>query len=664
VRPQPEFTAALTNAKCPEEDIMFTKFFRFKQYASEDLATPLVLAWWQRFTIAIAAQATVDWIAWFFAMLYAMNSNVLAAVMATAIVVGVIQLDLSIITADDFEVNRWRKWGSLLFRIAFTIVIAGITAKPIELRWLEGEIENRLEKEQDAQIDAIREKAINTEKARIDAEATEVQTQLSNDASATVANADKDLNNYVSDRAAARTQMLESQAAKRASLEKQLKDKSDMAALEAAGKGPSGKYGNGPALETIRKQEAEAKEALDKFESEAATQVANFDQITQGKLVQLRAARDNATSAGQSQLKNRLDDLRKQRREKVEELRLMSPEKLAKLYGGSYKKSFGFLARYETLEKMREEKTEVDNVVWTCRVIMCVMGFLILGLAMSAPTEFKRYYSLGAQAAANDTYAKRVAEGMGYDDPKNFAMTVAARKALNDLFAARQELWLKVLELEKKIAGIVVADKKTGLYPTLLQIQGQLHSLWVQSGEEVLRKVGNYEEAVKRAGAKVPSWPTDKFGSDPRVGGIPVWKVDERKLRTFGWESPDAALTAAKQAALELTSHRLELRKQIETMEAALQELIAGNPSVSFNKVREHQFKGYREQIIPVLDKIRAAEDAMIRAGRDTPDWPEDFADPRSGLYQQLCVITESQLREKYDWKGVATPTPSLPVSA
>ena len=391
MRPQPEFTAALTNAKCPEEDIMFTKFFRFKQYASEDLATPLVLAWWQRFTIAIAAQATVDWIAWFFAMLYAMNSNVLAAVMATAIVVGVIQLDLSIITADDFEVNRWRKWGSLLFRIAFTIVIAGITAKPIELRWLEGEIENRLEKEQDAQIDAIREKAINTEKARIDAEATEVQTQLSNDASATVANADKDLNNYVSDRAAARTQMLESQAAKRASLEKQLKDKSDMAALEAAGKGPSGKYGNGPALETIRKQEAEAKEALDKFESEAATQVANFDQITQGKLVQLRAARDNATSAGQSQLKNRLDDLRKQRREKVEELRLMSPEKLAKLYGGSYKKSFGFLARYETLEKMREEKTEVDNVVWTCRVIMCVMGFLILGLATSAPTEFKRY---------------------------------------------------------------------------------------------------------------------------------------------------------------------------------------------------------------------------------------------------------------------------------
>lgn len=639
---------------------MFEKFFKFNRYASTELATPLVKAWWQAFYIAMACQATVDFIAWFFAMLYAMNNVFLAGLMAAAIVGGITQLDISIITADDSEVNRWRKYGNVLFRIAFTLVIAGITAIPMELRWFQSEIEERLEMEQTARFDALRDKAINTEKTRIDAEVAEVQTQLSNDASATVANADKDLNTYIKDRTQARTQMLEAQATQRGSLQKALKDKSDQVALEAAGKGPSGKYGNGPALETMRKQEQEAKEALDKFESDAATQVAQFDQVTQGKLVQLRAARDNATSVGQKELKDRLDGLRKERREKVEELRLMSPEKLAKLYGGSYKKSFGFLARYETLEKMRVEKAEVDTTVWACRVIMAIMGLLILGLAMSAPTEFKRYYSVGAQAAANDTFAKRVVEGMGYDDPKNFALTTRSRAALEGLFAARQELWLKVLELEKQLAGIVVADKKTGLYPTMLQIQGQLHSLWVQGGEDVLTKVGKKEEEVRRLGAKVPSWPTEKFGSDPRVAGIPVWKVDERKLRTFGWESPDAALNAAKQAALGLTSDRLELRRQVEEMEVAIQELIAGNPTISFEQVRRAQFQAYREKIIPVLHKVRTAEDAIIRAGRDLPDWPEDYADPRANLYQQLCVITEAQLRERYDWRGIAAPAMSM----
>ncbi len=76
---------------------MFNKFFRLNQYTSTELKSPLVEAYFQQVMIAIGCQATFDWVMWYFALIFAMHNSFLAAVLATVIVMGVVQLDLQIV---------------------------------------------------------------------------------------------------------------------------------------------------------------------------------------------------------------------------------------------------------------------------------------------------------------------------------------------------------------------------------------------------------------------------------------------------------------------------------------------------------------------------------------------------------------------------------------
>lgn len=633
---------------------MFKKFFNLSLYTNTSTKGPIVENFFRRIVIAICCQGTFDWIMWYFALLFAMHNVVLAAILATVIVLGVIQLDIAIVTADDKDVNVKRRWASLAWRFLFTFLVAGITSVPLELNWFQSEITHRLDLKQKKEIDKIRQDAMSQEKSRIDKEIEDVSAQLAHEASATQGAAVADLKRYEEDRAMMLAQMVTKENEEETAIMQRIADKEAEAYKESAGTGASGQRGCKDSCKLMLAQAKQWREDLATKKTDHAQAVIDFNKETQDNLVSLRAKRDTATTSNLTAMKDQLGKLRKERKDKVEELRKMDPERVADLYGGKFQKEFGFQDRYDTLENMRLESSAVNWAIWACRVIAAIMGFLVLGMALSAPTEVKEYFSVAAQAEAGDPYAKKVMGIMGYENYKDAALTPKARKALVELYTVRQELWAVVMELEQQLVSIVVPDEKTGLYLSRLRIEGMVHSTWVQKGAEYMKKLGKAEEEVRRAGQKVPPWPTDKLGQDPRQ--TEVWKVDERRLATFGWESPEEIINAGKQALKNITSHRLLLRQRLEEMEAALQEKISGNPTVNFEEIRRSQNQGYREKILPVMNDVRSSEDAILKAHFEVPTWPDDFPDPRNGLYQRLCLLSETELREKYDWKGIAIP--------
>lgn len=628
---------------------VLVNLFRLRIYKSEALLTPRVRAEQFVFAATLSLMLFVDVWAWYRAWSYGLVGQwFVPLIIGVAFGLAAIMFDRSVIVTDttNGKVNGWYQIGG---RALLLVLISFLTAVPVELAVFESEITKKLESQEKVASDQIRNKAIETETANLSADVSELQAHLAADASLTQANADTDIVRLQQDRARERTQMLAAQSVKRESLEKTLTEKSEQVALEAAGKGPSGKYGDGPAYKAMKQQEKEAREALDKFESEAATQVANFDTETQSQLVKLRATRDKTVLTNQAAIAKELDAKRKERKKKIEELRTMSEDKLAALYGGEWRVAKGFLARFHTLSEMADGDGYVNRIVWGCRIAMILLGMFVLGLKLMASQEFKLYYSLAAQAKAGDEFAQQAVANMGFTDFDNHGLSAKARDLLAELHEARQKVWQALWALEQKLATLSKLNELSGLCRTRLAIEGELHGAWLEKGADAMAEVNSLEEQIKLLGETVPAWPT-KLGEDPR--GKEPWKVSESKLATFGWLAPDQVLEAGRKGRKDLIDWRRQLRKELEGMRFGLYAFIAANPTMIKREIESHQRRLFQDKLVPILEGMETAEFAVQDGHLDLPPWPTDFSDPRQGLFEKLCRMEERELRDTYGWEG------------
>lgn len=626
--------------------------FGLRTYKSATLLTPRVRAEQLVFALMLSAMLFVDGWAWFRAWSYGLTGQfVIPLVLGTVFAVAAVLFDRSVIVADTTN-SKGSVWWSIGGRAFMLLLISALTAVPVELAVFESEISQVLDESEKLAADKVRNQAIEVETVALSQEISELTAQLSSDSSVTQANADGDMIRLQQDRARERTQLLEQMALNRGSLEKALSEKSAQVALEAAGKGPSGRYGNGPAFQAMKQQESEARQALADFNTKASAEVAAFDRDTNSRLVSLRATRDKTVAGNQANAGKLLNQKRAEKRKKVEEIRTMSYDKLATLYGGSWRVAKGFLARFRVLEEMSSSDESVNAVKWGCRVAMILLGLFVLGLKLLASDEFKRYYSLAAQAAAGDEDAQSVVKNMGYDEFANHGLTTKARELLIELHAARQQVWKAMWDLDRRLANLAKPDATTNLCKSSLQIEGELHSVWVDKGAEALATVNSLEERIKLVGETIPAWP-DKLGKDPRItaNGEP-WKISAKRLASFGWKSPDTIVEAAITARQQMIDARRELRKVLNSQRRELHALIAGNPGISKQEVESLQRIFYDDRVFPVLERIDAAETLIMDAGKEVPAWPSDFPDPRKDLFERLCRLEERDLRETYGWEG------------
>ncbi len=546
-----------------------------------------------------------------------------------------------------------------------------ISAVPVELAVFEGEINNRIEKRERTAIDLIVDKAVLIETKRFDDEIAALEVQLGRDVSATSSTAAADVDNFEKDRARERQQILEAQVVKRNQLTQVLAAKSQQVALEAAGKGPSGKYGNGPALKAMREQEAVERQALTSFETDATAQLAVFDKDTQERLMGLRATRDSVVQVGQEGIAKELDQKRDAKRTKIDEIRLMAIEdrpRLAGLYGESWEEARGFLARYTILDEMSEESAAVRIIKWGCMLLMVLPTLLILGIKLFPSEELVRYYSLGAQAKAGNKDAQKVLENMGYTNFATYGLTDKARDLLADLYAARTELWMVTQQLEQTLQKLCEPDKVTGVHRSLIYIEGLLHAEWLKS-EDTVKKVNLLENRVLLTGVLVPDWETDQFGPDPRAE-VSAWKVSADRAETYGWHAPDEVLQKGLEAREELALQQRQLRRLLGVADRDLHTQISINARALKRDLEAGRRQFFNEQLVPVLEQIEACEALIQATGQPLPKWPEGFEDPRKDLFKNFCRLEDRILQDRYGWKDArgravaasAAVTPPAPV--
>lgn len=632
----------------------------------DSLLTPRVKAKQVKFACLLTIVFILYGWGWSRAWYYGIGMMSLSILFGYMISFGELLYDRFVIVSDNTVEGRG-KWVAAP-RIVMVLLFSVVSSVPIELSVFEGEINNRIEQRERAAIDKIVEKAIRLETARFDDEMASLQSQLSRDASATSATASADVGNFENDRARERQQILEAQATKRTQLTQALNAKSDQVALEAAGKGPSGKYGDGPALKAMRQQEAEARAALDTFEVEAATQLANFDTDTQNRLNLLRAARDQVVLKGQGTVADRLDEKRAAKRAKVDEIRLLAMKdrpRLAGMYGESWEEARGFLARYRIMHELEKEDPVVTLIKWGCRFLMILPTLLILGIKQFPSEELVRYYSLGAQARAGNLDAQKIVANMGYPDFANYGLTTKVRDLLAQLYEARTELWMAAQQLERKLQKLCEPDKDTGVHKPLIDIEGKLHAEWLAS-EETVKKANLLEKQVNLTGIPVPVWEEDQFGRDPRAEPA-IWKVSADRAETYGWHAPDVVVETGKQAREHLVLEQRQLRRLLGSADRDLHTIVSTNPRTPKRDLEANRRQFFNESLVPVLERIEEYEAQVQSAGLPRPPWPEGFEDPRRDLFKSFCRLDDRTLQDRYGWLGArgksssAPPAPAIP---
>lgn len=647
----------------------FTNLFALRVYGDKNLTSrtrkdQAVMG------IALFLIFFVDTIVWTTAVHYALSSMfptwsfVLALPFGFALALALVLFDRSVVVADT-TVGKAVLW-SIGGRAVFLLVISLLTAVPAEVTLFSSNIEQHIARQEKTSVDKIREKALEVERKRFDARIAEKQVELAAQAKAATVVASGDVDTFRGDRDSERQKLLAAQAVKRQSLVDTLAEKSEQVALEAAGKGPSGKYGDGPAFQAMKDQETQLRKDLENFEAQAEKSIEAFDLATVAKTADLRLKRDQKGVAGQDALTKTLDQLRKEKDRKREEIMLMEPGKLASLYGESWNQAKDFLARYEALEQLREQRPAVNVMVWGCRLVMVILGLCILGLKLMASQEFKLYYSLAAQAKAGDTGAQGAAEIMGYPDFDNYGLSDQARDLLTDLYDARLKVWECAQQLERELQELCQPDPRTGVCKSMMEIEGKAHAAWLANSKEV-GEVNKLEQKLRLTGVEVPEWEEDQFGRDPRTEPA-IWKVDEHRLATFGWEDPSTVVHDGNQARETVIEKRRELRRLLSLAERELYSAISANFRTPKRQLEAARREFYDVQVLPVIEDLELAEQAMTKAGLPLPPWPADFADPRANLFQKLCVLNDRVLKDSFGWRGAdrtggVPPAPTTPVT-
>lgn len=639
----------------------FTGAFGLRVYG-ESLLTPRVGKEMVSFSFVLFIQFLIDIWAWSMAWQYALpDSPVWSWVLGTVFGTAILLMDRSVIVADTSKSLRqvWPLFG----RFVLLVGISFITAIPVELAVFHSEIENRIASQEKAAVDGIKTRALNTEKTKYFAEVEKARADLAN--VDTKVSTD-DVESYKAQRATERDKLVKAQADQRATFQKDLDAKSERAALEAAGKGPSGRYGRGPAMKEMRKQEKEAAARFEKFNLGTAKPLTDFDETTRKEVTRLQEKRDTDTKDARQPLVAKVTRLEAEREAALEALRMMDADSLAQKYGGSWRQSRGFLDRYRHFSSMQAEDSVVFMLAWGCRLMMILIGIVVLTLKLMCSDEFRRYYSFGCQVVAGHPGAVATAESMGFNN-------VEARRALGFDAGIRRlisRLEDKQLEAAKAIDGFRreqgdQATKKdvVGLCQPRTTIEASLRTYWEEKIAPTLHAIELAESNLRLTGFFPPSWPkTLGNGIDPRQVKDP-WKFTDAMLASYGWLDPESIKQDGRRAQDELTQLRLQLVSVWQGLRESLMDLINRSPRMpreSFVRNEERRRHDvYKQKIMPILAKMAEVSDRIKKAGLEVSAWPQNIENPMEGIEMCWKIPEDTVLRKEFAWAG---PPPADPV--
>lgn len=462
----------------------------------------------------------------------------------------VILLDRGILVMDD--PHGGKRLRVIFARMSMLLLLAMITAIPVELRVFAPEIDRVILDAEKVQVDAIREKARASE--------IDLAKQQKVASASVVTSQPQDV---VERRQTERAALVAQQTADRREITARLTNARESVAeeVERRSKERKTRGGSGVTAAELRSQASQTREELESFSKVSREQLKDFDTETE-------RMRSEAAEKGVSEISRR--DLALA--EKLQAIEAMSSSQVAMAYGGEYEQPNGFLARYRTLLTLVEGDRKNQMIVWGCRLVMIVFGLsvMIVKFAMTS-SETMAYYSLRAQALSGNRDAVRVfiAEAL-VGDKEAIAILRKVASENEDAASALRKLgynanveasgWSnEVRELHERHQAaqnelnaalvrfrIVFGDlckKRVGIPAAALErhrLMADAQYQWNQSVQPKVSALAEIEGQFATSGVAIREWRTDLEEKDPRHSLDRLWNLSDNDLiEQFGWSTSE-----------------------------------------------------------------------------------------------------------------------------
>lgn len=633
---------------------IFIDPFRLRIYGAEQLTsrTASELSW---FTWPLVGQFVLDFWAWTTVWAYGLPGTPWPLWFGLAFAGAILVLDRSIIVADTSASRA--SWIPLLGRIVIVLFLSGLTAVAVELSVFGPEINNRLDANQKEQVDAILADAEATEGSAYGERIQSIRDESASVTGSATAQANADLQTYQNDRSVARGLIVARHNEQRNSITARLTQLEQTIQLESAGRGPSGRYGDGPAVAVMRQQRETLVAELAAFETASAEELRVFDQETSSEVTRRQQVRDTTLNTATDDAQTRIDTLEREREEKIIELRelaLTNPALLAARYGGTYVQSRGILDRYKELMLMAHgDGTEknpgslvVRVIIWGCRTIMMVLPMLVLFLKLRTSEPTKLYFSDRNHVLAGNAKSIEVYRALGLAVDGTDAVPLGWTPEMRDAYEHLAKAWLEYAGRFRKFseekARLARARTNVGLPQTLKSITTELHAFWLkQDGvAKAIDEVYKATNELRHRAIPVPPWPTELNVPEPDHVTTP-WEVSMKEMERLGWEDPEPLITAAKTARTEYSEQLRTLRTLLlRDYPRELREAVRA--SSSQETLEDLRFDFYQDRVMPVMTKIEDLEGIIRTGGQDLPEWPKSIPDPRKTESGQLWQVNET----------------------
>lgn len=580
------------------------------------------------FTALLLAQFAFDLWAWSNAWSYAGTTAVTITMLSMVFATVILIVDRAIIVVDVSQVRS--KLGLAFTRGALLILLACITAVPVELRIFQPEIEQVIANEEKVAVDAIREKAKAYE--------TELATRQKDTTAAALTGSPDAV---VQRRAQEREAIVAQQKSDRADITKRLSAKSTELVRETAGKGPSGRRGDGVTTAAMRKQEADIRKELSDFDKAAREQLREFDRETE-------RMRTEAVKSGTDELSRRDTALD----EKLHAVEAMPAAELAAAYGGEWQKSRGFLERYRTLLDLIDADPKNSLIAWGCRLIMIVLGLTILfAKPVMSSDETVAYFSLMAQAAGGNERAKKLVKLQGYgvnDRVHKLGWTQEVQRLHERMSQAQIAVRNAVTAFEAEMERLC-EPPGDGLCLSRDRLEIDAGRAWLASVQPKVDALEAVEAQFERFGVDIPAWPTDWTVRDPRRSGERPWNLGDAELNVrYGWVNPQEAIRRITSARHIARAWMSELGPLLEEMENQTLRLIHENPEAEIEEIEHDRRQFVLTRLNPVVNELSEALAALQAARQPVPPWPEALGDAKK---RREVWRANLDVLEDYGWK-------------
>lgn len=638
------------------------------------------------FGLALTGFFVVESWAWSKAWAWGLGGWLLPVVLGLFFGLAAALFDRSLMVADTRGKSNT---AMFVMRAILLVAIAFVTAVPVELAVFEPEIDRRIERKALVAQNIMRDwaqKDVDKKYEKLIAEAEKLKN-AGGTAAADKAQADVDV--YTADRGKARADVVT-----------RLDEKEKQIAQEAAGRGPSGRYGEGPAVKVMKDQAELIRQEL-----------AAFDAETQKEVARLQGERNSSITTTATALEAKIEKLRKEQEAEKEKVRAMAPADLAKEYlvepgetestteddgrkrelskywvHDDWNPADGFMARFRELreieteawKKMREDmaaRGEVEGwsdisaetfTIWMWRFAMLALGLFLLMLKILSTEEARNYFHFGSQAAdGEDQKIVRMAEIMGYTDPDSrraLGWTPKVKTLYDDLFHGRRSLVETVAAFRSYMISLC-RSQDNGLCLARNVIETRLRDRWETSIAPLVMKLTRVEDQLKLEGVPLPAWPADlNDGRDPRALREP-WRPAPRDLIGFGWEDPTSKLEEGRAALSRIEELRVEIDGFIVGMEGELVRMIVSNPTISELELRQQLETGrhalYQREIVPRMRQLREMIAAATTVSLTVSTWER-----RDDDVGRCWRLPEDTILREYGWTptpATARRTPALP---